>query len=202
MARLSAPERRAAIVEAAVKLFSDKGFRGTTTRELAASVGVSEPVLYQHFATKKELYAAIIDAKSNEIEQIAERLRNWTEGDDDSGFFACLANVILDWHEQNPAWLRLFLFSALERHEMADLFHERRATRFFQIITSYIDRRIRAGAFRALNPEFVAHAFAGMVAHHGLEKVIFRRGLPEMDRAAVVDGMVTVFLQGLRESRS
>src|SRR5579885_2281505 len=104
MARLSARERRAAIVNAAVKLFSEKGFRGTTTRELAASVGVSERVLYQHFATKKHLYAAIIDAKSNEIEQIAERLRIWMDGNDDRGFFACVANVILDWHEQNPAW--------------------------------------------------------------------------------------------------
>src|SRR5436305_1956876 len=114
MARLSAQDRRAAIVTAAVKLFSEKGFRGTTTRELAASVGVSEPVLYQHFATKKDLYCAIIDAKSNEIDQISERLKSWIDRSDDEGFFGCLAHVILDWHEQNPAWLRLFLFSALE----------------------------------------------------------------------------------------
>src|SRR5581483_3968134 len=134
MARLSAQERRAAIVAAAVRLFSEKGFRGTTTRELAASVGVSEPVLYQHFATKKDLYAAIIDAKSNEITQISERLHGWMDTNDDRGFFAGLAEVILDWHEQNPAWLRLFLFSALEGHEMADLFYERRARGFFQLI--------------------------------------------------------------------
>src|SRR5579884_721131 len=134
MARLSAQERRAAIVTAAVRLFSEKGFRGTTTRELAASVGVSEPVLYQHFATKKDLYAAIIDAKSNEIEQIAGRLKSWSDSTDDQGFFACIANIILDWHEQNPAWLRLYLFSALEKHEMADLFYDRRAHGFFQFI--------------------------------------------------------------------
>ncbi|HZU23933.1 MAG TPA: TetR/AcrR family transcriptional regulator [Bryobacteraceae bacterium] len=202
MGRLSARERRAAIVDAAVKLFSEKGFRGTTTRELAASVGVSEPVLYQHFAAKKDLYAAIIDAKSNEIDQITERLRAWMDRDDDHGFFACVANVILDWHEQNPAWLRLFLFSALEKHEMADLFYERRAQGFFQMITAYVERRMQGGAFRSLSPEFAAHAFAGMVAHHGLEKVIFRRELPAMDRDAVVDGMVSVFLQGLRQPAS
>jgi AcrR family transcriptional regulator len=200
MVRLSARERRAAIVHAAVKLFSEKGFRGTTTRELAAAVGVSEPVLYQHFATKKDLYAAIIDAKSNEIEHITERLGAWMASSDDHGFFVCLANVILDWHEQNPAWLRLFLFSALEKHEMADLFYERRAQGFFQMITAYIERRMADGVFRRQNPEFVAHAFAGMVAHHGLEKVIFCRELPDMDREAVVEGMVALFLRGLQEA--
>jgi len=198
MARLSAQERRAAIVTAAVRLFSEKGFRGTTTRELAASVGVSEPVLYQHFATKKDLYAAIIDAKSNEITQISEQLQSWIESSDDKGFFSCLANVILDWHEQNPAWLRLFLFSALERHEMADLFYERRAQGFYHVIASYIERRISQGAFRPMNPEFVAHAFTGMVAHHGLERVVYRREFPGVDRDATVTGMVDIFLQGLR----
>ncbi|MFM9597624.1 TetR/AcrR family transcriptional regulator, partial [Streptomyces scabiei] len=62
--RLSRAERRAAIIEAAIELFSEKGFRGTTTRELAQAVGVSEPVLYQHFATKKELYIAILSEKA------------------------------------------------------------------------------------------------------------------------------------------
>ena len=47
---------------------------------------------------------------------------------------------------------------------------------------AYIERGVSDGAFRQLSPEFVAHAFVGMVAHDGLEKVIFRRGLPQMER--------------------
>lgn len=60
-ARLSSSARRAAILDEAVKLFSEKGFRGVTTRELAAAVGVTEPVLYQHFETKRDLYRALIE---------------------------------------------------------------------------------------------------------------------------------------------
>ena len=63
-ARLSSQARRAAILDAAVRLFSEKGFRGVTTRELAAAVGVSEPVLYQHFETKRDLYHAIIEERA------------------------------------------------------------------------------------------------------------------------------------------
>jgi AcrR family transcriptional regulator len=64
--RLSSEERKRVIVEAAIQLFSERGFQGTTTRELAAAAGVTEPVLYQHFETKRDLYSALIETKSME----------------------------------------------------------------------------------------------------------------------------------------
>ena len=96
--RLSAIERRQAIVKEAIRLFSEKGFRGTTTRELASAVGVSEPVIYQHFATKKDLYAAIIESKSQEVH---DQMEFWTEarsGDDHLAFVA-LGRLIWRWYE-------------------------------------------------------------------------------------------------------
>jgi AcrR family transcriptional regulator len=60
--RLSAEERRQAIVDAVRGVFADKGFDGTTTRELAKTAGVSEALLYKHFPSKESLYAAMLDA--------------------------------------------------------------------------------------------------------------------------------------------
>jgi AcrR family transcriptional regulator len=57
--RLSADERQAAILAAAVPLFASKGFDGVTTRELASAADVSEALLYKHFPSKEALYAAI-----------------------------------------------------------------------------------------------------------------------------------------------
>jgi len=122
--RMSAEQRKAAIIETAVRLFAEKGFRGTTTRELAAAVGVSEPVLYQHFATKRGLYKAIIEAicANDERDEALEKAR---AAGDDYTFFARLAELILQWHDEQPQILRLLLFSALEGHELKDLFVER-----------------------------------------------------------------------------
>jgi len=50
--RLKAGERREQIIQAAVELFSRRGFRGTTTREIAEAVGISEAGLFKYFATK------------------------------------------------------------------------------------------------------------------------------------------------------
>lgn len=60
--RLSSEERREAIVDAVKGVFADKGFDGTTTRELAKAAGVSEALLYKHFPSKESLYAAMLDA--------------------------------------------------------------------------------------------------------------------------------------------
>jgi len=59
--RLSAEARKEAIVEAVRDVFAEKGFEGTTTRELARAAGVSEALLYKHFPSKELLYAAMLD---------------------------------------------------------------------------------------------------------------------------------------------
>ena len=60
--RLPSRERRQAIVTAVQGAFADKGFDGTTTRELARAAGVSEALLYKHFPSKESLYGAMLDA--------------------------------------------------------------------------------------------------------------------------------------------
>jgi AcrR family transcriptional regulator len=60
--RLPAEARRAAILAAALPLFAARGLDGTTTRDLARAAGVTEPVLYRHFPSKDDLFAAVLDA--------------------------------------------------------------------------------------------------------------------------------------------
>jgi AcrR family transcriptional regulator len=58
--RLSALERRAAVLECACQIFSKVSYQGATTAEIARTAGVTEPVLYRHFASKRELYLACL----------------------------------------------------------------------------------------------------------------------------------------------
>jgi len=199
--KLPAQVRKAAIVEAAIKLFSEKGFRGTTTREIAAAVGVSEPVLYQHFATKSDLYSAIIDTKSQDARTLTEGLQGYLELGDDQAFFTHLAYAILDFHERYPGYLRLLLFSGLEKHEFAVRFHERQSREFLQAVIGYIERRIQRGAFRdTLASNLIAMSFIGMVAHYGLDRILAEKTDWPQDRRVVVDGMVRIFLEGVRKT--
>jgi AcrR family transcriptional regulator len=59
--RLSGPERRAAVVETACRIFAKGSYHGSTTAQIARELGVTEPVLYRHFASKRELYLACLE---------------------------------------------------------------------------------------------------------------------------------------------
>ncbi len=60
-ARLSAPKRRQAIVDAAMRVFSEGSYARATTSQIAREAGISEPILYRHFASKRDLYFACLD---------------------------------------------------------------------------------------------------------------------------------------------
>jgi AcrR family transcriptional regulator len=73
--RLPAAERRLALVEAALRVFSEGSYAGATTAQIAREAGVSEPILYRHFASKRDLYFACLDEAWRRIHaRIDERL--------------------------------------------------------------------------------------------------------------------------------
>jgi AcrR family transcriptional regulator len=59
--RLRAGERRQAVLDTACRVFSRTSYRGATTAEIAREAGISEPILYRHFGSKRDLYLACLD---------------------------------------------------------------------------------------------------------------------------------------------
>lgn len=194
--RMKSQDRRAAIVEAAIHLFAEKGFRGTTTRGLAAALGVSGPVLYQHFKTKRELYRAIIETKAQQGAQQAAGLASLEAGGD-RAFFQYLGERVLERYEDDPDFMRLLLYSALERHELADLFFERQMQDYFGTVVSYIQRRMDERKFQPMDAETAARGFNGMLSHYGLMRLLFGERIQPRSRTEVVEEMVEIFLRGI-----
>ena len=87
--------RRDQILDAAMECFASSGFRGTTTREIAGRVGLTEAALYRHFASKEALYAAIVARKIEAPDLIAHLESAAAAGDDRD------ASLELD-HAQTP----------------------------------------------------------------------------------------------------
>lgn len=174
---MPADERRQQILSVAMQLFSQRGFRGTTTREIANAAGVSEAIVFRHFATKHELYAAIIDYKScgGEVLKPIENIAQYIEAKDDYGVFYNLALGALTHHEEDLDFMRLLLFSALENHELAEMFFERFIVKMYEHLGSYIAERQRDGAFREMNPRIVVRSFVGMMIHHSLNNTLWDR---------------------------
>lgn len=195
--RLSGEERRQQIVEAAADLFSRKGFRGTTTREIAEAAGISEAMIFRHFATKRELYSAIIEAKS-ETEELLASAGKAALARDDAGVLHSVGLKMMEQTEKDPSLMRLLLFSALEGHELSEIFFESRVRRLHEFLSEYIRTRIRDGRFRSVDALVVARGFIGMIAHYLLIHEIFGVKRPtRSSREEVVETFVSIFLKGI-----
>ena len=169
-ARMAGEERRLQILAVAVSLFSQKGFRGTTTKEIATAAGVSEAMVFRHFATKQELYSAILDHKACASGRFdpAETAAEPMERKDDRAVFESLAFGALNHHEHDPQFQRLLLYSALEKHELAQMFFDQIVRQVYDFLGNYIRERQRDGAFIEIDPAIVVRCFIGMVMHHSL----------------------------------
>jgi AcrR family transcriptional regulator len=71
--RLTAVARRQAVLETACRVFSRSSYRGATTAEIAREAGISEPILYRHFGSKRDLYLACLDEAWSSFRAESER---------------------------------------------------------------------------------------------------------------------------------
>ena len=83
--RLTATARREQILDVALEVFATHGFHGASMNEVAEAVGVTKPVLYQHFDSKRDLYQALIDEVGDRLlgehREGCSRGHRWQEPD-------------------------------------------------------------------------------------------------------------------------
>jgi AcrR family transcriptional regulator len=203
--RMKGDERREQILATAVNLFSRNGFRGTTTKEIAQAAGVSEAMVFRHFASKEALYGAILDDKacregvgrypweSNELLQkaLAEK--------DDFGVFYQMAQSALEKHQSSIPFLRLLFYSALEEHELAERFFGDFIEKIYAFIGDYIRTRQQEGAFRDIEPRVAVRAFLGMLIHHSLNNILWDkdRRLLNISNEEAARNFAEILLRGI-----
>ena len=71
--RLTAEERRQAVLDSACRAFFEKSYHGATTAGIAREAGISEPILYRHFGSKRDLYLACLDEAWRTLRAYAEQ---------------------------------------------------------------------------------------------------------------------------------
>jgi AcrR family transcriptional regulator len=72
--RLPAQARRQAVLDSACRVFSRASYRGATTAEIAREAGISEPILYRHFGSKRDLYLACLDEAWRDFRELSEQV--------------------------------------------------------------------------------------------------------------------------------
>ena len=117
---LSRAQRHAAILQGAATAFATKGFAGTAMEEVAAASGITKEIVYRHFASKEELYRAVLEGARQRMRDELARVRQ--EAGSGAGVRALLAVG-----RAHPDALRLLLVHAAREPEFADYAHDIRS---------------------------------------------------------------------------
>jgi AcrR family transcriptional regulator len=153
--RLPAEQRRTQLLSVAVEVFGERGFHATSMDEVAEAAGVTKPVLYQHFPSKRALYRELLDdVDAQLVAQLVEATAGAASGRErvEAGFAAYFRFV-----SENRAAFRLLFGASVRNDPEFAVVAERAIDRIADLIAELIEIEAPAGHRRVL-----AHAIVGM----------------------------------------
>src|SRR5271170_1099798 len=106
--RMHGEDRHRQLLNIAIQSFAQRGFSGTKTKDIAAAAGVSEAILFRHFASKEDLYHAILDEKEATMggERWFVELNELADRRDDRGLFRHVSQQLIRSFREDAAFHR------------------------------------------------------------------------------------------------
>jgi AcrR family transcriptional regulator len=198
--RLSAVDRRAAILDAALDVFSGRGYHAASIDEIAGVAEISKALIYEHFPSKKDLHASLLE---RHVQEIFERLAESAAGPD-PGEVRLRAGVdaFLEWVETHPRAFRL-LFRDNFEVDVAELLQRLQQQATFAIAGLMASEPIAevhndlSEAELRLAVEMFAQQLSGAVQ----SLAIWWQEHPKVKRAFVVDCVMDFAWLGLERVR-
>ena len=201
---MSAADRQRQLLEVALNAFSRRGFKGTTTKEIAAAAGIAEAIIFQHFPSKEALYSAVLELhlETGDEQQWIGEVNDCMESSDDEGVFRSFIRRILDSYRRDPMIHRVILFAALEGHEQGLARLQKQFAPVLERFVEYIARRQQEGALTNCDPHAIMIGLGGMAQQYGLITQIFRAPAPNVSDEEMAQLFTRILLQGVQETPS
>jgi AcrR family transcriptional regulator len=198
--RLSAPDRRAAILDAALQVFSGRGYHAASIDEIAQEAGISKALIYEHFPSKKDLHASLLQRHVQEIfEVLAEaaagpdpgeiRLRNGVD-------------AFLEWVETHPRAFRLLFRDNFEA-DVAELLQglQQQATLAIAGLMATEPIETAPGGETQEERRLAVEMFAQQLSGAVQSLAIWWRDHPKVEREFLVDCVMDFAWLGLERVR-
>jgi AcrR family transcriptional regulator len=186
---------RRAIIESAYGLFTSQGYAATSMRQIAEGASLALGSMYNHFASKEELFAAIV-AERHPYQQIMPLL-NDAQGNTMDEFIRNAASRMVAELDRRPEFLNLMLIELVE-------FKGRHAPKLFEkIYPDIVLLTERISAFqddlRPIPLPMLMRAFMGMFFSYFLTGLLLKDLMPPAMRENSLDIFVNIFLNGIKQ---
>ncbi|HER26301.1 MAG TPA: TetR/AcrR family transcriptional regulator [Rhodospirillales bacterium] len=194
--RLTAPERKAMIIDVATELFAENGFHGVSIDDIVNTIGVSPAILYRHFESKEALYKAVFD-HANAQREVYKETVPIVDGSLQE-ILRAMSKVFVRNITQHPSILKIELHSLLDgigtnRPSLNDRW------KIFPVFIEFmIEELSEENGVAGVNPRVAGLMFQGMIREVLLAKCMDDTDpLSDMDTDHLIDQLITLFLAAL-----
>ena len=139
-------DTRERVLQVAQTLFAERGYRGTSLRDIAKRIGIKAPSLLHHFPSKQQLYVAVLDAMFESIEDSANAIA-WAREDRQAQMRQAITDAI-DFMVARPDFVRLLWMEMADESGVGRQVLKRRLPPLFSTAVNFIFRGQREGQFR------------------------------------------------------
>jgi len=196
-------KRSAQILEAAARVFAQKGYHNATTKEIAAQAGVSEGTIYNYFQSKEDLLLSIprLISETTLLPSLSQILATpITSGEEEEKLLTLVLDNAFQTLQSNVDFIKV-LFSTLPTmdEETLEEYLRRIPLYFAQALEEFLQSRIAQGVYRPLDTTVVARAFMGMVVIFVLTQEVLpgKRVFAPVDYEVIGREIVQLFLRGV-----
>ncbi|OCR01145.1 TetR family transcriptional regulator [Oscillatoriales cyanobacterium USR001] len=191
----SETETRKRILQAAQRLFANKGYEATTTASLAQAAGVAEGTIFRHFPNKKAILIEV--ATDGWVEILTDLLTELSE----MGSYKAVAQVMrrrmLNIRD-NADMMRVCFMEAQFHPELRDRIQSEVIGKMTNVAEAFFQTAMDRGIYRPMNPKIVAHIFLGMFAIAGFSQdTILEPGASPQAMQEMAEGLADIFLNGV-----
>lgn len=192
-------DRRQQILEAALQVFSTKGFHKATNKDIAeAAGGISPGLIYWYFKDKEDLFLSIVRERAA-IFQLADHPEQLMDLPPEQGL-ALIGRTYLSVFRVpgNVAFFRIAVGEAIRFPQIAEMFLQVIAKRFLQLVSQYLQHQVDLGRLRPHDTMIAGRSFVGMFIVNVVARELLRE--PEalaMPDEQIVGSVVAIFLGGL-----
>ena len=186
---------REKILETALKLFSEKGYLGATTKEIAREAGIAEVTLFRHFSSKEKLFEEVINKDSflPALKELMPEIENTPYED----ALIRIAKRFLEILHLRKDLIKImqaeFRRYPEKIHEIYHVFIDE----IFRTLASYFNDMQKKGILIKFNTESGARAFLGMFfSYFNAQELMMRNKYRDMNTDLTIEEYVKIFARG------
>lgn len=193
-------EKQARILAAAIEVFAEKGYAGSSTSEIAQRAGVAEGTIFRHYRTKKDLLVSIVTPAMMRMMApfVIRGFGDVLDADHDS--FELFVRRMIDnriaFVNRNKRLFRIVAQELPFHPEMQEQFKSIILTQVLSRLTTVIEKFQRSGQIAPLPPHTVARLTASALIGYVLPRMLMHEGA-EWDDAAEREATVSFLVKGL-----